>query len=151
MKTVLYYSDNNRASNILPDLSGNGNNGTMSRVGLTTDNLGNPYKAMSFDGVSSYVDCGTSNNLVFGNGTADSAFSICTRLKLTSNVNSYVMSKYSAANNAEYNLYTGVDGYITFRLYDSSTSAYIGRYNSNSTLQTGQWIDIVATYERCPC
>ena len=60
-KIILYYSDINKATNILPDLSGNSNNGTMDRVGLVPDNTGKTYGAMKFDGVSSNVSLGATN------------------------------------------------------------------------------------------
>lgn len=52
LKVITYYSDLNKATDTLLDISGNGNNGTMQQIGLTYDSFGNPYKAMKFDGVS---------------------------------------------------------------------------------------------------
>jgi hypothetical protein len=37
----------------------------MDRVGLVADNLGVPYGAMKFDGVSSYVDCGNNASISY--------------------------------------------------------------------------------------
>jgi hypothetical protein len=48
---------------ILPDNSGNGNNGIMTNVSLSADALGNPYGAISFNGSSSYVDCGSNASI----------------------------------------------------------------------------------------
>lgn len=42
-------------TDILPDSSGNGNNGTMTAVTMTADKTGNPYGAMGFNGTSSKV------------------------------------------------------------------------------------------------
>ena len=52
---VVYYPFNSNAN----DVSGNGHNGTVYGSTLTTDRLGNPNSAFSFNGTASdYVDVG---------------------------------------------------------------------------------------------
>jgi len=48
------------------DESGNGNNGTVNGVTLTTDRFGNANSAYSFDGMNDYIEAPSSSNLNFG-------------------------------------------------------------------------------------
>lgn len=43
------------------DVSGNGHNGNTSNISNATDRFGNASGAFSFDGLSSYIDCGSMN------------------------------------------------------------------------------------------
>lgn len=49
-----YYAFDSNAN----DLSGNGNNGTVSGATLTTDRFGNPNSAYHFNGIDSFIDIG---------------------------------------------------------------------------------------------
>jgi len=68
------------------DISGNYNNGTNHGSIFINDRFENPYRAIHFDGNSSYVDIGTMNSL----NTNINLFSISFWIKSdTTNVNSY--------------------------------------------------------------
>ncbi len=55
-------------------------------------------------------------------------------------------SKWEAASNREWNIYTGTPKKINFRMYDNSENASIGRLY-NTSLAENKWIHIVATYD----
>jgi hypothetical protein len=67
-------------TDILPDSSGNGNHGVMSNVAMAYDAQGNPYGAMSFNGSSSYVDCGSNSSLTTQGARTVSFFMKSTQL-----------------------------------------------------------------------
>lgn len=139
IKKIIFYTDVNRASVTLPDISGNGNNGTMSMVGLTADNLGNPYGAMSFDGVRSYVNCGSP--LLYNVSSITIAFSF---MILGANPWGLLISKgaWSDGNpfivgfGATNNLYTSV------KTENGKSSGYWGFVPT-----VGAWYRAVITYD----
>jgi len=139
IKKIIYYTDVNRVSVTLPDVSGNGNNGTMSCVGLTADNAGNAYGAMSFDGVRSYVSI---PNHVSLNPT--SAITICARMNVVGTAFSgrnNVLSKNGASS---YQV-GGETGTKKLQMYVviGGTLRYV---QSVSDIQFGQWVDVVWQY-----
>ena len=57
------------------DASGNGNNGTVNVATLTTDRNGASNSAYSFNGLTSYIDCGSNTSLrIIGNLSVSSWF-----------------------------------------------------------------------------
>ena len=103
-------------------------------------------KSIELDGIDDYVDCGDNDNLSFGNGTTDSAFSISTWIKMNDATKFRAIGKYGASN-IEYVLATGADDKIVFNCYDNSNSSRIGRqYSTPLTSLENQWIHVVGTY-----
>ena len=101
--------------------------------------------SFTFDGNSDFIDCGDNDNLSFGNGTTDSAFSISAWVKMDSTSGFRIFNKYAATTN-EYQFGTGGGNTLHFYLFDS-TSTFIYRARSyNTILNTGQWYHVVATY-----
>ena len=97
--------------------------------------------SMEFNGSSDYIDLGDSDNLSFGNGTTDSPFSISAWINMDSNASFRIVNKYDAPN-YEYQFDTGSSGELRFFVLDGT--GYRGR--TGSTLNTGQWYHVVATY-----
>jgi hypothetical protein len=103
-------------------------------------------KSIELDGIDDYVDCGDNDNLSFGNGTTDSAFSISTWIKMNDATKFRAIGKYGASN-IEYLLATGADDKIVFNCYDNSEGSRIGRqYSTPLTSLENQWIHVVGTY-----
>jgi hypothetical protein len=139
LKVITYYTDVNKASNILPDTSGNGNNGTMSCVGLTADNAGNQYGAMSFDGVRSVVSIPNSPS-----NNPTSAITICARINVagaTFSSRNCILGKNSAL---AYQV-GGETGTKKLQMYViiGGTLRYL---QSTSNITMGQWVDVVWQY-----
>ena len=106
-------------------------------------------KSLVFDGVDDYVDCGDSNDLSFGDGSNDSAFSISAWVKMNDATRFRIANKgINFSNNYEYLFSTGGSDTISLNLYDSSTGGRIARkYNTALTSYEGTWIHILATYD----
>ena len=161
----------------IPDASGNGNTATssgltgqslannnvstlnaksqsMNTTSLVQSNLTRtqPYSNYSFhfDGTQ-YINIPDSDLLSFGNGTNDSPFSISAWIKKPLNANEAIISKFGNTG--------GTSGYewllwvvltsphrIRFAVYDNSNAVYQFR-EGNTTIDTGEWIHVVATYD----
>jgi len=136
IKKIIYYTDVNKASNILPDISGNGNNGTMSMVSLTADNLGNPCGAMSFNGVSSYVDCGT-------NITPLSTITICgyAKTSVTTSPIQWIAGRGDSGN-IGWKIYFTSGTVVTFAVGNGTSVSAVNKANAINT-----WCRFVATYD----
>lgn len=143
IKKIIYYTDVNKASNVLPDVSGNGNNGTMSQVGLTADNMGNPYGAMSFNGVNSFVDCGTNSALHFSNSFTVSAVVKMPSAPLVDQC--LIVSDYRGAYKG-YEIYINATRNVRFRVGRQSTSS-INSVSSSQTLSLDTYYTITGVYD----
>jgi len=135
-----------QASNILPDLSGNGNNGTMSNVGLTADNLGNPYGAMSFNGIDSLVSGAHSDSLTMGLSDF-SIHAVVYPENVTgagSTAKMIIDKKYEDTNNAGYYLRIE-NGKSTFKIANGTTSYSRA---SNTTLSINTWYVLTVVANR---
>jgi hypothetical protein len=112
------------------DLSGNGNNGTLTN-GPTFDS-GNGGSIV-FDGIGAQINCGSSDDFAFGTGdftiefwfNADSSGGIISISPSGSSATTNWQIRYSSSK---------------IRWIYSNTSAI-----ESSTLSTGQWIHVVAT------
>ena len=94
-----------------------------------------------FDGNNQYLQVPDSNDLSFGNGSTDSPFSISAWINMDSNASFRIVNKYDAPN-YEYQFDTSASGELRFFVLDGT--GYRGR--TSSTLNTGQWYHVVATY-----
>ena len=104
-----------------------------------------PY-ALDLDGVDDYLDCGDSNTFSFGNGTADSPFSISAWINMDDVTTFRIVSK-AGSNGNEYFLTNGGDDKLNFILYDTSGNGNIrAKYDTALTSYQGQWIHVVGTY-----
>ena len=116
---------------------------------LRSINGGVPFEdthSFEYDGVSDYLDCGDNNNLSFGNGVNDSAFSISVWVKMVDATKFRILQKYGSSG-VEYLLGTGGTDTLVFNLYDNSAGARIGRqYSTPMTSFENQWVHIVGVY-----
>ena len=100
--------------------------------------------SVDLDGSNDYIDCGGNADFSFTDGAGnDSAFSISAWVKLDSNNRARVVGK----GNMEWLF--GTDGDNKFSLFlwgNDSTAAYLG-LREQSSLSTGVWHHLVATYD----
>lgn len=117
---VAYYPFNGNAN----DSSGNGNNGTNHGATLATDRFGNSNSAYSFDGVSSYIDCGNGTSLKVANDITVAAW---IKSGFSTDQSPEVASKYG----------TNKAGWI-LTTYPDSTAAFEGRDTTGVYIQSGK-------------
>tara|TARA_R100001463_G_scaffold120239_1_gene176245 strand:+ start:3343 stop:6009 length:2667 start_codon:yes stop_codon:yes gene_type:complete len=111
---------------------------------ITVDN----NYSMEFEGTSSYIDCGNSDDFSFGNSTTDSGFSISAWINMDDATRFRIANKYNNPGSKEYIFTTSGSDLLSLNLYDSSSSGYIGRkYNTALTSYQGQWIHVACTYD----
>ena len=101
----------------------------------------------TFDGVDDFVDCGDNDDLSFGNGTTDSPFSISAWIKMDTDTNFSICSKYSTTSIIEYQFTFVSGGRLMFRLFDGGSTVRIGRLTADISSNVGSWTHIVATYD----
>tara|TARA_R100001163_G_scaffold39930_1_gene30293 strand:+ start:202 stop:2097 length:1896 start_codon:yes stop_codon:yes gene_type:complete len=103
--------------------------------------------SLKFDGVDDYIDCGDSDTFSFGDGSTDSPFTFSAWVKLDSLAsNRTIVSKDSGgATTREYSLFVLTTGKI--RIFIKSQGGFNQQsIDSTTTLSTGQWYHIAATY-----
>jgi hypothetical protein len=141
------YSPLNTGSTTWTDVSGNGNNGTLTNGASYTGGT------IFLDGTDDYVNCGTGSTLTFNDGTNlnDIPFTIGVWVKFNS-VSGYQLviakSDYgSSPNKREFLFFTNADSRIHINLMNSDNyNNRIGRYY-NTVLSTNTWYHMFATYD----
>ena len=105
-------------------------------------------RSFDFDGVDDFIDCGNNDNLSFGDGSTDSAFSISSWLNMDNVVRFRIISKYDTSKE-EYFFSTSSGRQLVLNLYSQNNSAVkIGRIGSTIlTPYIGTWIHVCATYD----
>lgn len=100
----------------------------------------------SFDGTNDYISIADADNLSFGDGSTDSAFSLSAWVKIPNGTDTIpIFHKYSSSK-LEYRFISHSSGLI-FNTFDQSSSGYIGRqYGTAITAYNNQWIHLVGTY-----
>jgi hypothetical protein len=113
---------------------------------------GTPFEntySVDFDGIDDYVDLGDSNDLSFGDGSTDSAFSVSAWFKQSSaDTGAFpIIGKYDSSDKEWLLYHPGAANNLQFilLLYDNSSGAYIGRQDTNA-VTADTWHHIVATY-----
>ena len=105
--------------------------------------------SLEFDGTDDYLDLGDHDEFTFGNGSADSAFSVSAWINTDTANNFRILSKNSASDAAaaEYLFATRADnGKLQFTLYDGGNGVHIS-VRTSSALNTGEWYYAVGTYD----
>lgn len=97
-----------------------------------------------------YADAVDSANFTFGNGAADSAFSIVMLVKPGNTADAVLAGKFNgtfvAGQQIEYN-FSFTTALLGVRLFDASVPSYIGRkYNTSLVGDTSSWHVYVMTY-----
>lgn len=106
-------------------------------------------KSLNFDGTDDFVDCGDANNLSFGDGSNDSAFSISLWIKMEggSSVRHRFVNKMGASGDNEYYMGTTGGGGLYLALFDASANARIMRFGPSLNAYLNTWIHLVVTYD----
>jgi hypothetical protein len=87
------------------------------------------------------------NNFSFGNGTADSAFSVGAWIRPNAIATNVIAGKYDSAGNLEeWRFFIDASGKLSLELHDASASA-TEIAASTSALTIGQWVFVAATYD----
>ena len=102
--------------------------------------------SFTFDGSSDYIDCGDNDNLSFGNGTTDSAFSISAWIKIGQTTAQGIVTKYgSTSATREYLFYT-TGGKIRLLFIDANNGA--NNFATGTTnLLINTWHHVACTYD----
>ena len=128
---------------LINDKSGNNNTGILTNGPQWTK--GKNGSALQFDGKDDYVSVADSDSLTFGNGVADSGFSIesWVRYDVIGDGHSLLIAR----KNNEYALTN--NNWLRLYLYDRSTGGILARdaiYLVN-TYKKGEWIHLIVTYD----
>ena len=104
--------------------------------------------SLDFDGSDDFINCGDADNLSFGDGSTDSAFSISSWLNMDNVVRFRIISKYDTSKE-EYLFSTSSGRQLVLNLYSQNNSSVrIGRICSTVlTPYIGTWIHVCATYD----
>ena len=81
------------------DASGNGNNGTVTGATLTADRFGNANSAYSFNGSTSYINCGTSSSLL---SLDNFTYSVWVNKTIANTDDRYVICNYDGQAHGNY-------------------------------------------------
>ena len=102
-------------------------------------------KSIELDGIDAFVEVADNNNLSFGNGTTDSAFSISAWIKIGQTTAQGIVTKYgSTSATREYLFYT-TGGKL--RLLLSSTNGGYNFATGTTILSTNTWYHVACTYD----
>jgi hypothetical protein len=145
----LVFFDARGAETTLKDKSSNTQNATLSLAASSLDPAtAGRAKILNFNASGDFWDFEDADDLSFGNGTADSAFSIVSCIKPNS-VSGQICAKYDDTTGnlkREYGLMF-LSNKIAFRLYDTSANKTLGRtYNTALTADIGSWHTYISTY-----
>jgi len=124
---------------------------TLASSGFTTANISGTFLktlefiySVSLDGTDDYIDCGGDSDFSFTDGAGnDSAFSISAWVKLGSNNRTRVAGK----GNLEWLFGTSSSNKLTLYLWSNDSTAGWIAQQETTTLATGAWHHIVATYD----
>ena len=121
---VAYYPFSGNAG----DSSGNGNHGTVNGATLTSDRFGNAGKAYSFDGLSNYVDLGSTPSL----NSLQVNFTLSYWINKLSSENGMIIASYTSGfAGAGWRYHSGVRG-------DSLDSRFMRSDNINWSVNTAK-------------
>lgn len=125
------------------DLTLNSDASTLSpnKIGLAPN--------LSIPGVSVTYSAGDHADFSFGNGSADSAFSIVSLCKQTAVNKRSILSKYdltTGATKREFRFFEDSSSNLLFSLYDESASAVIARRYLTNKIPTNAWATYFGTY-----
>ena len=151
---MAYYRFNGNAN----DASGNGNNGAIHGVTLTSDRNGNSNSAYSFDGVNDFIEVAHSDSLDI---TSEISISLWTKMDNAGgslSLNQYFISKgtggwYTEDNTYNFYLANGADDWLVLTLCpeggsgsDDSSNTYSPEIDL-SNLSSSEWYHFVATWD----
>jgi len=133
---VAYYPFNGNAN----DQSDNDLNGTVSGAILTTDRLGNPNSAYSFDGINDKILVPDNPLLHFGNGP----FTISFWMKTSSSDYNYIIDKdVSGTPSGLYRFLLSNTGRCAFQIQDAGHCCSADEAYSSAVVNDDQWHHVV--------
>lgn len=104
-------------------------------------------KSVLFDGGDDRIQIGDADNLSFGDGSNDSAFSYSLWIKLPSgDTASHPLIVKDGSSAMEYSIFTNSSSQILFRVHDNSLETYRGR-SGGTALSADTWHHILCTYD----
>ena len=111
------------------------------------DEPGSGY-TLDFDGINDFVSIPDDDDLSFGDGANDQAFTLSTWVRLNSTPFgvSNIISKSVGGANYEYQLTLQSPGVLTANIRDASTSAFV-IVGSNQLVFPGVWTHVAMTYD----
>ena len=122
------------------DETGNGNNGIIYDVTLTSDRFGNDEKAYDYNGSDTFITLPND----FFNGTQNGLYSINLWVKHNStNKNSVLFYKGGSWKESSINLLS--NGKIHYGYKESNTNSTIQILESNTVLDSNKWYNICIT------
>jgi len=122
------------------DLSGSGNNGTLSNgPTFSSDNGG----SIVFDGINDHVDFASSNDFRFGTG--DFTISYWSNFNVLGSLDSPIDMRGSSWENTGYSDYIESNKWKTWYKSPSYPSAADNWYTSSATLVTDKWYNFVVS------
>lgn len=138
---VLYYNFDNRSAlgenaTHVKDISKYGNNGTISGASLTTGKFDNAY---SFDGINDYIN--TSTSIL---PTSEINFTISAWANYAG-AGRYIIAQINQTANGGIAIYRGTDDSLQL-FVDTSTCYATGANHISTQIGTGNWFNILATY-----
>ena len=145
-----YKMNDNLATDVIIDSSGNSHNGVVKDVGGTATSAfhsvaGKINLAQEFDGGDDYIEVTDHDDFT----PALTPFSISSWVYMHDATSFYIASKGVYNTDGEWGLYFDSSDRPVFEFFDESVvDCYIARYhNSAYTAYENQWIHIVATYD----
>lgn len=139
---VAHYPLNGNAN----DISGNNNNGTVNGATLTSDRLGNPNSAYSFDGSSAHITIPHSNSLMFTSNAISISFWAEIASVPNSGYNGIVLSKQAGSGSTQqgFNLFDNTSQ--TVALSVSGGGGVFGGAN-NTSVSLNQYHHFTYVYD----
>ena len=101
-----------------------------------------------FDGSNDYISIADADNLSFGDGSSDSAFSLSAWIKMDDATKFKIFAKGIYNTNAEYVMEVNADDKLRLILYDEDVAdtVEIAMYDTAITSYEGRWTHVCATY-----
>lgn len=112
--------------------------GRLTRLGLGY--------AQSFSGTGQFGTAPDAADLSFGNGSADSAFTMIVLANVTDTAAARMLLSKVATNNNEYQWFINTDDTLQLRLTDQSATATVAFRASDAAITQGAWRLLAATY-----
>ena len=143
---VAAYMLNEKTGDIAIDRSLNSHHGTLKPATDTTlmRTISDFGPCLEFDGTGDYIEIADHDDFT----PILTPFSISMWVNMHTATYFVWASKWEVGSNQEWNLFTGTQKKIHFRMYDDSENAYIGRqYSTSLASYENQWTHFVLTYD----
>ena len=124
-------------------------NGTASDNCDTLTTTGKINDAFDLNGTDEKVTVSNHADFDFGDGSSDSAFSVCAWVNMDDAWGGFpIFCRTKVGTPDEYAFWVSTSGWLRFILFDGDQNNYIGRRSSTVlTAYVDQWIHVAATYD----